>query len=274
VSIGINLVRYFRTENRGAPAARNYGLVQARGEFVKFLDDDDQLLSGVLEREIARARNTGADVVISGWINRTYSDKNRTDIVDEQVLGPPPMQRGVDDMLDSHAPWTAAALYRLSAVKSLRWDETCGKAQEWMWAWTVCLSGARYTSIDEPSSIYVHYPSAARLTHQGNAMLRSTHWRLYILRRVEIELAEQNLLTPDRRRKLIQYYYKDSRTLCEMDPQAWSALCERCRQLDPQFMPHDGQLLARFLNRVLGYYHGVRWFVGLRAGVRRLQAFF
>ena len=41
-------VRYFYQENRGAPAARNFGLRKAEGEFVTFLDADDWLMPNSL----------------------------------------------------------------------------------------------------------------------------------------------------------------------------------------------------------------------------------
>ncbi len=43
-------VRYFRTENLGAGHARNYGIDRARGNWIGFLDSDDLLTEGVLNR--------------------------------------------------------------------------------------------------------------------------------------------------------------------------------------------------------------------------------
>jgi len=37
-------LRYFYQENRGAPAARNLGLIESKGEFIQFLDSDDLLV--------------------------------------------------------------------------------------------------------------------------------------------------------------------------------------------------------------------------------------
>jgi glycosyltransferase involved in cell wall biosynthesis len=42
-------VRILRTENRGCPAARNFGFRQSSGDFLVFLDSDDRLTPGALE---------------------------------------------------------------------------------------------------------------------------------------------------------------------------------------------------------------------------------
>ncbi|WP_314174683.1 glycosyltransferase family 2 protein [Streptomyces winkii] len=58
-------VRVIRIANSGWPGRpRNVGMDAARGEFVYFVDDDDWLAPEALERTYARARETGADIVI------------------------------------------------------------------------------------------------------------------------------------------------------------------------------------------------------------------
>lgn len=58
-------VRVFRNGVNGGPAtARNRALQEARGEWVAVLDADDRMVPRRLERMLALARQTGADVVL------------------------------------------------------------------------------------------------------------------------------------------------------------------------------------------------------------------
>lgn len=50
-------------QNGGPASARNYGIKAATGEWIAFVDADDQWLPNKLELQIALARKTGADVV-------------------------------------------------------------------------------------------------------------------------------------------------------------------------------------------------------------------
>ena len=46
-------VRRFRQSNRGAPVARNLGLIESRGEFIQFLDSDDAIATTKIEHQVA-----------------------------------------------------------------------------------------------------------------------------------------------------------------------------------------------------------------------------
>ncbi|MBN1445976.1 MAG: glycosyltransferase family 2 protein [Candidatus Omnitrophica bacterium] len=55
--------------NKGISAARNTGLAAAKGDFIEFLDSDDEYLPEKTERQIEILKKTGADVVYCArWI--------------------------------------------------------------------------------------------------------------------------------------------------------------------------------------------------------------
>jgi len=62
--------------NRGLSAARNTGLAAAQGEYVLFVDSDDQLMPQCLELLYRQADRTRADMTFGGF--ETFGDKERT----------------------------------------------------------------------------------------------------------------------------------------------------------------------------------------------------
>ncbi len=56
-------IRLIRQENSGLGAARNRGMEQARGEYILFLDGDDELMEGAVETLVSRLEQSQAGMV-------------------------------------------------------------------------------------------------------------------------------------------------------------------------------------------------------------------
>jgi hypothetical protein len=174
-------------------------------------------------------------------------------------------------MLTGQAPWTAAALYRREFVKDLRWPEHICFAFDWAWAWTVCLAGARFASLDIKSAVYNHH-DCGQLTTNSNGFEKSVTARQQILQMVQESLYEKGLLTMDRRRALAQYFYKDALTLCEREPSQLKALCDRCDDLVPGFRPIVYNPRMRPFITAFGPYAGAKLYVRVKTIITNMGA--
>lgn len=111
-------VRVLSGSNRGVSAARNRGIHESRGDWIIFLDADDVLRPGTVEKRLAKAELAGADVVISDW--------EEIDATGETIEG---SRRSVDwtalqqdaELAIANGVWatTAAILYRRSIVEAI-----------------------------------------------------------------------------------------------------------------------------------------------------------
>jgi glycosyltransferase involved in cell wall biosynthesis len=60
--------RYFQLAEGNVSRARNVGVEQAQGEWIAFLDDDDLWLPSKLERQLAEAQSSGADMITCDYV--------------------------------------------------------------------------------------------------------------------------------------------------------------------------------------------------------------
>lgn len=112
---------------KGAPATRNKGLYEAKGEWIQFLDADDELLTNKLENQIAVASNSRADIIV-GNCYLYKRDKSKTDVKIRDV------ETGNiwKGLLLSKLGITSANLWRRKAIVNAGgWNEIKSSSQEY-----------------------------------------------------------------------------------------------------------------------------------------------
>lgn len=121
-------LQYFYQENKGAPAARNLGLIKSRGEYIQFLDSDDllhpekfQRQIGILDQEKVIGFVYSGTVVFSSvpdWNAKPYTGK--------------PVSSLLPDFITQLLWNTIGGIYRRgSCYANGPWDESLEKAQDW-----------------------------------------------------------------------------------------------------------------------------------------------
>src|SRR5699024_2696777 len=78
-------IRVFHQENAGPSVARNKGIVEARGEYITFIDADDIVDANFLDGFFTLNKNPKEAVVMQGYV-REYKDRSKRvfDLPDKQ----------------------------------------------------------------------------------------------------------------------------------------------------------------------------------------------
>lgn len=176
--------RLLRQSRGGAPSARNHGLDQAAGAYVKFFDSDDLMMPRCLEVQVRALAETAENVSI-------YSDA----ILDSGRR----RWRGYVGKADERDPiaWvlanfvsTALPLHRTRNVRKVKgFDESVTRSQDKDLNLRLTLEGCRYVYLNravcEMRSWSTDRISARKVTADGvwEPLRRIDGWRDLILRR-------------------------------------------------------------------------------------------
>ena len=252
-------------QNRGRHVARNTGLEVCRGEFVKFLDQDDVLEPGTLSQEYKLAIESQADIVIAR--SRILRDDGKGGWeFDSEVREVPDMEPRVQAVLKGNAVPTAAALYRRDYLKGLTWSGDVPRLDDWDWFVRAALRMGKIVPIDHVSYSWRHH--SKQYTHRSTLYQYALDHHK-ILRTMEAWLRENNEFTSPNTQSLAQYYYKMLRVFFQNDVEYYRKALNHIYALDPNFFPHrEARREVRWLCRIVGVRRGL-WIYNRVADLRR-----
>ncbi|WP_136808439.1 glycosyltransferase family 2 protein [Desulfosediminicola flagellatus] len=125
-----------------ANVARNIGLKQATGTYIRFLDDDDYLIAGNADKQIQLLEQTGAEIC-SGLIENVDSDLSSLGILSfpetqdfvSAVLTLSGFRLPVGNLFRRETLITTGAKWRedLPRAQDLMWMIDLAKQREWKW---------------------------------------------------------------------------------------------------------------------------------------------
>jgi glycosyltransferase involved in cell wall biosynthesis len=123
-----NRARLITMNHAGASAARNAGILQARGDFISFLDGDDRWHPKFLEKQLALLESLGPDVAAVFARARVISESGRVYLLRWQRAG----RYDFDDMLIRACPprTGSSLLIRASAFSADRLFRDLKSAQD------------------------------------------------------------------------------------------------------------------------------------------------
>lgn len=148
--------KYFKKGNEGASSARNYGLNNAKGDFIQFLDSDDFIHQDKLLKSIRLFdENKDSNIIISNF------NMFREDV----ELGALPPYCNLNDrtfdfnsiVMDWDVNYTIplhCALFSKILFDNLRFDQTIQSKEDWIMWVSIFKNGAKATYINESLAFY------------------------------------------------------------------------------------------------------------------------
>lgn len=180
-------VRYVRLrENGGLSVARNAGLDAARGEFVAFVDSDDEVMNDVFSKTIAQMEATGSDVGVFGvlvdWTDDGLVCFDRPDLRAYGRL----KASEAKDLRDRHLlNYACNKVYRRAFVDQsrLRFDPDGMPCEDIIFNLGCIVAGAVWCSVDCLGYRYNHTSGSLLGSYRPRNLVGLRHgreaWRAY-----------------------------------------------------------------------------------------------
>lgn len=133
-SKSLEKVRYFKKQNGGVSSARNFGLKAAKGDWIAFLDSDDQWARDKIERQTKLIAKTGANICGSGCSDEfgklldEYTEFSKPMLPDEELYFKSP-----NELVFHHGkcPWVQSLLVKKQLIEDAGFfDESLSVAED------------------------------------------------------------------------------------------------------------------------------------------------
>jgi len=224
-------VRVVRIVEANANIARNTGLAEARGKFVRFLDDDDYLIPEGAVRQYKLIQATGMDIVsgsievlnAKGHVMQLLMQPDKKDLC-TAVLGP------------RRRCLPTAHVYKRSRLKNMRWNPSTLIRQDYQWLFELCTRDElSWQRMDDVVGVWQHHNEQRISTSKSfNEIRKST---VPMLIEAYKRLLSSGRLNKSRRQAVVNGLWDCIHASFFLEPYYWRQVARIAREIDPTAHP-------------------------------------
>jgi glycosyltransferase involved in cell wall biosynthesis len=152
LEVKYNKIKYYKQQNQGVSAARNYGIDKSTGKYIAFLDSDDLWHINKLQRQMAKLLEEDADACFCGTIKIYENDKSRETLKNNFDLKKPL----ISQLMLRNDAQTITWLIRKDVIENcnIRFSSKYSYAEDWEFYCKI-MAVSKVTCVNEYLAYYI-----------------------------------------------------------------------------------------------------------------------
>lgn len=227
-------VKYYKIEQGNVCKARNYGLALARGDLIRFLDDDDFLYPNVAYQQYLELFHSNADL-------STYAGAIEDEFTRYQIIEPIDMVDYCAATLSDKCPaLTFASVYKSNIIKNLKWDETICLVEDEKWMRTIAANNdIKWIKQNDVVSVWYQH-NIDRLSVPAHFANPELFKNRYISIQETLQILQfRNRITPLRLKAASNGLWSCIHGGFHFAPIYWTKIALYAKKLNPQARPKN-----------------------------------
>lgn len=241
-------IHFFKQNQNGVSAARNLGLTKATGKYIMFIDSDDYIAPGMLEKLFRFAEIKCADMVCFTYCDRFSTGKTEVVRLDTKFTKK-------DELLSADLLYMSLfqqggfrgyvwnKMYKRKAIQGIRFNEELIFLEDFIYNLDVIAQVTRVFCLPEP--LYVYRQRAGSIVHSRSDAGSKSYFEA--LKLIEEKVPEDFELTAILMKKI--FLIEQSSELILSNPVAANR-CRRLFQTLPNTRTDDEELTISRLERL------------------------